>query len=355
MGENPAVGSANGSCSGAAMAKLDWLVVRDLQRSRRRRSGSDGPEIETGELRTEDIETEVFFLPAAAHAEKDGTFTNTQRLLQWHDKAVEPPGDCRSELWFTYHLGRRIREKLAGSTDDRGPAAARPHLGLPDSTGRRASPSAEAVLREINGYRTPTASALSALHRAEGRRLDRVRLLDLLRRLRRRGQPGRAPQAAREQDGVAPEWGWAWPANRRILYNRASADPDGTPWSRAQELRLVGRRAGQVDRARRAGLHRRTGPPDYGPSRAPRAATRSAATSRSSCRPTGEAGSSRRPGLVDGPLPTHYEPHESPVAQPALRAAGATRAAQALRPRRQPDQPPSDSDGASRTSSRPTG
>ena len=30
---------------------------------------------------------------------------------------------------------------------------------------------------------------------------------------------------------MAPEWGWAWPLNRRIIYNRASADPDGKPWS----------------------------------------------------------------------------------------------------------------------------
>ena len=67
----------------------------------------------------QDIATEVFLLPAAAHTEKDGTFTNTQRLLQWHHKAVEPPGDCRSELWFMYHLGRRIREKLAGSSEER--------------------------------------------------------------------------------------------------------------------------------------------------------------------------------------------------------------------------------------------
>ena len=57
--------------------------------------------------------------PAAAHAEKDGSFTNTQRLLQWHDKAVDPPGDARCDLWFTYHLGQRIRAKLAGSTDPR--------------------------------------------------------------------------------------------------------------------------------------------------------------------------------------------------------------------------------------------
>ncbi len=52
-------------------------------------------------------------MPAAAHTEKSGSFTQTQRLLQWHDKAVEPTGDCRSELWFFYHLGRLVRERLA--------------------------------------------------------------------------------------------------------------------------------------------------------------------------------------------------------------------------------------------------
>ncbi len=116
FGENPAVGSANGKLHRLAMAKLDWLVVRDLVEIESATFWSDGPEIETGELETADIGTEVFFLPAAAHTEKDGTFTNTQRMLQWHHKAVEPAGDCRSELWFYYHLGRIIREKLAGST-----------------------------------------------------------------------------------------------------------------------------------------------------------------------------------------------------------------------------------------------
>ena len=93
-------------------------------RSSRRRSGATRKEIETGELATEEIGTEVFFLPAAAHTEKDGTFTNTQRLLQWHHKAVEPREDCRSELWFAYHLGRRVRERLAALGRPARPAAA---------------------------------------------------------------------------------------------------------------------------------------------------------------------------------------------------------------------------------------
>ena len=91
------------------MAKLDWLVVRDFSLIESATWWKDGPEIETGEMRTEDIGTEVFFLPAAAHTEKNGSFTNTQRMLQWHHEAVEPAGAARSDLWFAYHLGRIIR------------------------------------------------------------------------------------------------------------------------------------------------------------------------------------------------------------------------------------------------------
>ncbi len=66
-----------------------------------------------GELNPEEIATEVFLMPAAGQAEKSGSFTNTQRLVQWHNQAVEPPGDARSETWFTYHLGRLLKEKAA--------------------------------------------------------------------------------------------------------------------------------------------------------------------------------------------------------------------------------------------------
>ncbi len=71
----------------------------------------DSPEVSRGKLNPEEIDTEVFFFPAAGHAEKDGCFTNTQRLNQFHEKAVEPPGDSRSETWFMYHLGRRLKEE----------------------------------------------------------------------------------------------------------------------------------------------------------------------------------------------------------------------------------------------------
>ena len=76
------------------MAKLKWLVVRDMVETESGKFWRDSAEIERGELKTEEIETEVFFFPAAGHAEKEGAFTNTQRLLQWREKAVDPPGDC---------------------------------------------------------------------------------------------------------------------------------------------------------------------------------------------------------------------------------------------------------------------
>ncbi len=92
LGQNPAVGSAHGKLQRMGMSHLKWLVVRDLNMIESATFWKDSPEIETGELRTEDIATEVFFFPAASHVEKDGTFTQTQRMLQWHHKAIEPPG-----------------------------------------------------------------------------------------------------------------------------------------------------------------------------------------------------------------------------------------------------------------------
>jgi len=143
MGENPVVGSMHGSLQRAGLARLDWLVVRDFSL------------IETAEFWRSDpsCTTEVFFFPAAAHTEKDGSFTNTQRLLQWHAKAVEPPGDCRSELWFTYHLGRRLQARYASSSLARDEPIQRLTWSYGDD-----EPDVEAILREINGFTVADAS-----------------------------------------------------------------------------------------------------------------------------------------------------------------------------------------------------
>src|SRR5207302_8280961 len=150
-GENPAVGNANGKAHRLGFAKLDWLVVRDLVEIESASFWYDSPEIETGELVTEQIPTEVFFMPAAAHTEKDGSFTNTQRLLQWHWQAVEPKKDCRSELWFYFHLGRLIKQKLADSRDPRDELVQHLRWEYPTHS-QIQEPDAESVLAEISGW-----------------------------------------------------------------------------------------------------------------------------------------------------------------------------------------------------------
>jgi formate dehydrogenase major subunit len=308
-GENPAVGSANGKLHRMAMANLEWLVVRDLFLIESATFWKDSPEVARGELKTADVKTEVFFLPAAAHTEKSGSFTNTQRLLQWHHAAIEPPVDCRSELWFYYHLGRIIREKLAGSTDLRD----RPILDLSWSyptEGTLAEPSADAVLREVNGWDAGR-RALSGYAELKddgsttcGCWIYSGTYADEVNQAARR-RPGQ------EQTLVAPEWGWAWPANRRLLYNRASADPSGKPWSErkkfvwwdARKRRWVGLDVPDFNAAK---------PPGYEP---PEDAEGDGALPGDApfiMQGDGRGWLFAPSGLLDGPLPPHYEPHESP-------------------------------------------
>jgi formate dehydrogenase major subunit len=313
MGENPAVGSANGRMQRLGMANLDWLVVRDFSLIESATWWKDGPEIESGELRTEDIGTEVFFFPAAAHTEKTGSFTNTNRMLQWHSTAVEPKGDCRSELWFMYHLGRRIREKLAGSSDPMD----RPLLDLTwdyPTEPSIAEPKAEAVLAEINGWDAhgrPLAS-YEQLHddgsTACGCWIYCGVYADGVNQAARR-------KPAKEQNWLGPEWCWAWPMNRRILYNRASADPDGKPWSPRKALVWW-----DEEEAKWVGHDI----PDFGSSKSPHFRPPEGATAAEALsgidafvmQADGKGWLYVPAGLIDGPLPTHYEPQDSPVQNP---------------------------------------
>jgi formate dehydrogenase major subunit len=309
MGENPVVGSANGRLQRFGLAKLKWLVVRDFVEIETASFWRDSEELETGELRTEDIGTEVFLMPGAAHTEKEGTFTNTQRLLQWRHKAVDPPGDARSELWFMYHLGRRVREKLAGSTDPKD----RPILELTwdyPTEGEHEEPSGDAVLQEINGFdadgnHLPGYTALKADgSTSSGCWIYCGCYADGVNQTARR-KPGS------EQSWVAPEWAWAWPLNRRILYNRASADPDGNPWSErkryvwwdAEQSKWTGHDVPDF---------KATMAPDYEPADGATAEDALRGDEPFIMQPDGRGWLFVPSGLTDGPFPTHYEPVESP-------------------------------------------
>jgi len=311
MGENPVIGSVNGALQREGLRQLEWLVVRDLQLTETAEFWHRGPEFERGELRPRDIDTEVFFFPAAAHTEKDGSFTNTQRLLQWHHKAVEPPGDCRSDLWFVYHLGKRLQALYERSHHPRD----RPiqHLTWSYGTvGPDEEPDADEVLQEISGYEVETRRPIGSYHELKedgstacgcwiyaGCHAEGINLTA-------RRKPWK------EQTWVAPEWAWAWPGNRRLLYNRASADPDGKPWS--ERKRYVW---WEASRGRWSGYDE----PDFDPNRAPSYRPPHDAEGMDAIagdapfimQADGRGWLFAPSGLMDGPLPTHYEPQESIV------------------------------------------
>ena len=118
MGQNPAVGGQNARFQRKALAKLDWMVVRDYFETETAAFWRNSPEVTEGEVKPADIKTEVFFLPAAMVSEMEGSFTNTQRLLQQHEKAADPPDDARSDIWFTYQLGKQLKKMYANSAKD---------------------------------------------------------------------------------------------------------------------------------------------------------------------------------------------------------------------------------------------
>lgn len=311
VGENPAVGSSSGRLQRLGLANLDWLVVRDLRLVETATFWKDGPELETGEMRTEDIGTEVFFMPAASHVEKEGTFTNTQRLLQWREKAVDPPGEARSDLWFYYHLGKRIRRRL---TDDDIDLPLRELTWDYPEHGEHAEPSAEAVLREINGT-GPDGRALSAYTELEPDGSTRCGCwiycgvyADEVNQAARR-------KSRHEQGRIAPEWGWAWPANRRVLYNRASADPEGRPWSERKKLVWWDEEKGEWT-GHDVPDFEKDKPPHYLPPDEARAEDAISGSTPFIMQADGKGWLYAPAGMADGPLPTHYEPHESPVPNP---------------------------------------
>jgi formate dehydrogenase major subunit len=310
VGQNPTVGSANSKLIRLALAKLDWLVVRDFQPTETALFWKDSPEHESGEVRAEDIQTEVFFLPAAAHTEKDGNFTNTQRLLQWHHKALEPPGDARSELHWIYHLGRAIRAKLADSSDPRD----RPILDLAwdyPVQGRHDEPDAERVLQEISG-RGPDGSFLDSYDELKGDGSTSCGSWIHCGIYKDGVNQSARKKSQAEQNWIANEWGWAWPKDVRIIYNRASADPEGKPWSERKRYVWWDEQEGKWTGLGDSPDFPPTKEPGYKPPRQAKKMEAIAGDKPFILHPDGRGWLYSPAGLVDGPLPTHYEPQESP-------------------------------------------
>lgn len=308
MGQNPAVGASNGRLERKAMAKLKWLVVRDMVETETASFWYASPEVGRGEVSPETTATEVFLFPAAGTAEKEGTFTNTQRLLQYREKAVDPPGDARSETWFMYHLGRRLKEKAKNDSRPRNDGL-RALTWNYSTEGKHGEPVVEEILKEMNGYTLP----------------DR----EQLKRIKDLKNDGSTACGAWIYCGVFPEedynralerdpkdalghgWGFAWPNDCRIIYNRASARPDGRPWSERKKLVWW-----DESKKQWTGLdipdYDKEMPPDTPDNlREGRGTDALGGAKPFTLHPDGVAWLYVSSGLKDGPLPTHYEPFES--------------------------------------------
>jgi formate dehydrogenase major subunit len=308
MGQNPAVGAPNGRLHRSALAKLKWMVVRDMVEIETASFWYESPEVERGELSPDTIATEVFLFPAAGTAEKSGTFTNTQRLLQYRNQAVEAPGDARSEAWFMVHLGRRLKEKAKNDPRARNAGLNALTWDYPVS-GKHAEPDVESVLQEINGRSATDGTQLPGFRALKN---DGSTACGCWIYSGVLPKPGENRANQREGSGyLGHGWGFAWPNDCRILYNRASARPDGRPWSERKKLVWWDEGKGQW-----TGLDT----PDFP------ATTRPDAKDDLVSGHGVEALGGSRPfvlhpdglgwlfvpsGLKDGPLPAHYEPLES--------------------------------------------
>jgi formate dehydrogenase major subunit len=312
IGQNPAVAGPNSGMERRGLGKLKWLVVREMVETETASFWYESPEVQRGDLRTEDIETEVFLMPGAGHVEKEGTFTNTQRLLQWREKAVDPPGDARSENWFIYHVWRRIVEKakLDPSPRNQGLLALTMNYTL---EGDHREPSSPEILQEINGWTVADHKLLSGFGelKADGSTVCGAWIYS-----------GVFPSAGRNRanerepkDEYGHGWGWAWPADRRVIYNRASARPDGSPWSERKKL-VWWDEAAKKWTGKDVPDFTATKPPNYVPPPGAEGDAALAGDKPYILHADGFGWLWVPVGLNDGPLPTHYEPLESPVSNP---------------------------------------
>ena len=305
FGQNFAVGGPHAQLARDGLRELDWLVVLDAF------------EVETATawqldgVDPKECGTEVFFMPSALIAEKDGSFTQTQRMLQWHDKAVEPPDDARSDAWFVFHLGRRLKELYKDSTDERDALMQAMTWDYP-TEGETEEPDIESILKEVNGYNVADGSPVGGFAelKADGSTacggwIYSGVYADGVNQARRR-------KPWTEQDNVAAEWGWAWPMDRRILYNRASADPEGKPWSERkayvwwdeEQEKWTGKDVPDFQA---------TKPPSYRPYEDSMGVDAIPGDGPFIMQGDGRGWLFAPVGLKDGPLPVHYEPIESPV------------------------------------------
>jgi len=307
FGMNPVANGPNTPKMLAALAKLKWLIVAECFETETAafwKARELAEKYYANAPNAAGIPTEVFLLPAACFAEKDGSFVNSSRWVQWKSKALDPPGQARADQEIIARLFLKIRALY----EQEGGTAPEPLLAMAWDWRNPLSPDLAEVAREINGRdasgkQLPGFAALADDgSTACGNWLYAGSFTEAGNMMARRGQED--PSGL----GLYPNWAWNWPANRRILYNRASGDAAGKPWDPTRPLlRWDGKTwSGDV--------------PDTKADAAP------GSFGSFIMLPEGVA-KLYAADFVEGPFPEHYEPVESPVANALHPNVGANPAA----------------------------
>ncbi len=239
FGMNPVGLGPNSKKMVAALSKAKWLVVVENVETETA-SFWKAPK-EYGGPEPSKIQTEVVLLPAANFAEKDGTFTNSARWLQWKWKALDPPGQAKADQEILARILLAVRDlykKEGGALPD-------PVLNVSWSYTNPVNPDLSEVLKEMSGKALadiPDPKDKTKVLKTAGQQLDGFGQLQddgstLCGNWLHSGVYTEAGNNAQRRSTADPNglgmyhaWGFSWPANRRIMYNRASADADGKPW-----------------------------------------------------------------------------------------------------------------------------
>ncbi len=290
----------------ASLSKLKYLVIIDPLVTETSTFWKNHGEF--NDVDSSKIQTEVFRLPSTCFAEEDGSLVNSGRWLQWHWKAADPPGDAKGDPEIVGELFLRIRqlyEREGGTFPD-------PILGLHWPYKIAHSPAPEELARESNGTALadlPDPKEPGKFLAKEGEQLASFAHLQADGTTasgcwifcgswtQAGNQMARRETADPSGLGSTLGWAWAWPANRRILYNRASADPAGKPWNPDRKYvywngkKWVGNDV-----------------PDYKPEAAP-----AEGMSPFIMNADGVGHLFALGGMAEGPFPEHYEPFETPL------------------------------------------
>ena len=284
--DNPAVTGPSASDKRNYTKNLDWLVSIDIFENETAAFWKE-PGVDPTK-----IDTEVFLLPASASYEREGTVANSGRWIQWRYQAQEPLGDAKTDLWIVDRLFKAIRaeyEKNPGPFPD-------PILNMVWDYGEE--PDANKVAMEINGYDTRTGTLIQDFTNLADDGSTACGCWIYSGYYNNTTNPA-CKSRIKEETGIGTnaQWAFAWPLNRRIIYNRCSADPQGKPWN--PEIPLM-----WWD----GSTWQRNDVPDFNANVPPDATAQSPFI----MLPEQQARLFANT-MADGPFPEHYEPAESPI------------------------------------------